>query len=158
MLKPALVGLTALIDLVALAASAQTPTQAPASAIYLSVKDIDGRIGHPGPDGAVVTSMIDRHETYYSQLASRTTDGVVESHAHWVDLITILSGEATLTVGGQISGNTVDDKGESHGGVQAGGRMIALHAGDYVQIPAGAPHRMTGPKNGFRYLVVKVRD
>src|SRR5579871_3218427 len=108
MLKPAFTAILSFAVLAALTASAQNPTAPPGSVIYLSAKDIEARVGHPGPNGAVVTSMIDTHESYFSQLASRTADGTVESHAHWIDFITILSGEAMLTVGGQLTGNTLD--------------------------------------------------
>ena len=143
------------------AALCQTPPLASAAPLasftYLSAKDIEARVGHPGPNGAVVVSMIDNHEYYFSEVASRTSDGAVEQHDHWIDFITVLSGEATLAIGGVLTGNTLDAAGESHGGMQAGARILALHSGDYVQIPAGTPHRMSAPKDGFRYLVVKVR-
>ena len=138
-------------------AKAPPPDATPAAPFaYLSAKDIEGRVGHPGPDRAPVVSMIDNHEYYFSEVVSRTSDGMVERHDHWIDFITILSGDVQLAVGGAITGGTVDDKGESHGGAQVGPTILALHAGDYVQIPAGTPHRMISPKN-LRYLVVKVR-
>jgi mannose-6-phosphate isomerase-like protein (cupin superfamily) len=93
----------------------------------------------------------------YSVLFSRrTADGTPEQHANWTDVMVILQGEVTLTTGGTLSGNTVDAKGESHGGTLTGGTTVALHTGDYLRVPAGVPHLMTAPKGDFRYFVTKV--
>jgi quercetin dioxygenase-like cupin family protein len=158
-LKAVLIAIAMLLPAPALGQVAGAPalsTTPPAPFTYLSAKDIEGRVGHPGLNGAAVVSMIDNHEYYFSEVVSRATDGTVERHDHWIDFITILSGEVQLAVGGALTGATVDDKGESHGGVQAGPTLLTLQAGDYVEIPAGTPHRMISPKN-LRYLVVKVR-
>jgi len=133
------------------------PFPPPAGFIHLSAREIQDRVGHADPSGAVVSQYIDRHEYYNAQIAARSADGTVERHDHWIDFDVIDQGEVTLTVGGVQAGNTVDANGESHGGTQTGGTTMVLHAGDYVQVPAGMPHTMTNPKN-LIYTIVKVRD
>jgi len=88
--------------------------------------------------------------------AHRTADGTPEQLGNWIDIMVMLQGEITLTYGGKLSGNTVDANGESHGGTITNGTTLVLHAGDYVQVPAGVPHLMTKPKGDFRYFVTKV--
>jgi hypothetical protein len=122
---------------------------------YLSASDAIGLVNKPGP--APVVSLLSDHEYYFSEVVSRTTDGEVEVHRHWIDFVTILSGDATLTYGGTVAGAKETTSGEMRGGTIAGGKTIALHRGDYLEIPADMPHLMTGPKHNFSYLIVKVR-
>ena len=106
---------------------------------------------------AVATSVTVTTADKYSVLFShRTVDGTPERHANWTDVMVMQHGDVTFTYGGTISGNTVDDKGESHGGTITGGTTVILHEGDYLMVPAGVPHLMTAPKGDFRYFVTKV--
>jgi quercetin dioxygenase-like cupin family protein len=139
------------------AALAQIPRSAtPADDFrYLSLTDTARLLDKPGP--APVVSLLSDHEYYFSEVVSRTSDGVVEVHNHWIDFTTVLSGEATLTYGGAVAGAKETAPGEWRGGTITGGETVTLHPGDYFEIPADTPHLMTGPKHHFRYLVVKVR-
>jgi mannose-6-phosphate isomerase-like protein (cupin superfamily) len=143
--------------LLSMAASAQTPRNAtpPDDFQYLSATDTARLLDRPGP--APVASLLSDHEYYLSEVVSRSTDGVVEVHKHWIDFTTILSGEATLTYGGTVSGAKETAPGEWRGGTITGGKTVTLHSGDYFEVPADTPHLMTAPSHGFRYLVVKVR-
>ncbi|HUO94544.1 MAG TPA: hypothetical protein VMU22_16580 [Rhizomicrobium sp.] len=157
MLHKIAVSLAVVGCVLSLAASAQTPRNAtPADDFqYLSAADSARLLDKPGP--APVVSLLSDHEYYLSEVVARTTDGVVEVHHHWIDFTTILSGEATLTYGGAVTGAKETAPGELRGGKIAGGKTITLHAGDYFEIPAGMAHLMTAPKHNFRYLIVKVR-
>jgi mannose-6-phosphate isomerase-like protein (cupin superfamily) len=153
------------VTFVSTAAFAQSTATAPAptakasvtSFLHLTSQDIIQRLGTPGPSGTA-SSFIDTHEYYSSLLVTRNADGSAETHAHFHDFMSILSGEVMLTYGGTQTGNVKSNNGNSLGGDIVGGTTITLRAGDYIQIPAGMPHLMTKPKNGLRYLVVKVRD
>lgn len=144
-------------SLLSVAASAQTARNAtPQDDFkYLSANDAIGLVNKPGP--APVLSMLSDHECYFSEVVSRTTSGDVEVHHHWIDFVTILSGEATLTYGGAAAGGKETAPGEMRGGMITGGKTIALHRGDYLEIPADMPHLMTAPQHNFTYLIVKVR-
>lgn len=122
---------------------------------YLSAGDAAALVNKPGP--APVVSLLSDHEYYFSEVVARSTDGQVEVHHHWIDFITVLAGEATLTYGGTVAGAKETTPGEMRGGTIAGGKTIALHRGDYLEIPADMPHLMTAPKHNFSYLIVKVR-
>ena len=62
--------------------------------------------------------------------------------AHWVDHITILSGEGVLAHGGTLSDAKESGPGEVRGGTMTGAVTQVLHAGDYFQIPPGMPHKL----------------
>ena len=141
---------------VSLPALAQ-PAAPAGGVLVVPAKDIKAKLDvPPATPGAAVSSPITTTGSYITMVAHRTADGVPEQHAQWTDVMVMLQGEVTLTTGGTLSGNTVDAKGESHGGKITGGTTVVLHAGDYVQVQAGVPHLMTKPKGDFRYFVTKV--
>jgi mannose-6-phosphate isomerase-like protein (cupin superfamily) len=140
------------------AALAQTAKPATTGGVLIiPAKDIAKRLDvPPAKPGAAVSSPITTTGSYRTMVAHRTADGVPEQHAHWIDVMVVLQGDVTLTFGGNLSGNTVDADGESHDGKITGGTSVALHKGDYIQVPAGLPHLMTAPKGDFRYFVTKI--
>jgi len=122
---------------------------------YLSAKDAVALVNKPGP--GPVLSLLSDHENYFSEVVARKTDGQVELHQHWIDFMTIVSGDVTLTYGGTLAGAKETAPGELRGGAISGGKTVVLHRGDYLEIPAGVPHLMTAPQHNFTYLIVKVR-
>jgi quercetin dioxygenase-like cupin family protein len=153
--------LAAALLLLPVAAVAQTPLRAaPADKFqFLSHQDIDAKLV-PAPDKALAALFVTDHENHYVEFVKRVDHGnAVEQHAHWVDQITILSGEGVLTYGGSVTGAKDRGPGERLGGVQAGAVTQALHPGDFVLIPAGQPHRFdAAPGKTLNYVVFKVRS
>lgn len=142
--------LASVLALAAIPAWAQDARPA-SGVVVIPAVDIAKRVN------AAATSVTITATDHYSALFShRTVDGTPEQHANWTDVMVMQQGEVTFTYGGAISGNTVDANGESHGGTLAGGTTVTLHAGDYLQVPAGVPHLMTNPKGDFHYFVTKV--
>jgi mannose-6-phosphate isomerase-like protein (cupin superfamily) len=85
-------------------------------------------------------------------IVRRDGDGAVETHNTQVDVITVVSGEGTLVVGGtMVDGKTVAPN-EIRGKSINGGVRKPMAAGDVFHIPAGMPHQMLVPKS----LVVQV--
>jgi uncharacterized RmlC-like cupin family protein len=112
----------------------------------------------PARPGAPVSTIVTSTPGFITMFAHRTAaTAAPEQHAHWLDIMVMQKGEITLIYGGTLSGNTVDEKGESHGGTITGGTTVVLHAGDYLEIPAGVPHQMDNAKGDFHYFVAKVR-
>jgi mannose-6-phosphate isomerase-like protein (cupin superfamily) len=95
---------------------------------------------------------------HYVQIAHREADGEAELHDNMVDIFFVQSGEATLLVGGKMSGATrVTGPGETRGPSNADGTKKPLRAGDVVHIPALTPHQLLVAKGKqFTYFVVKV--
>lgn len=124
---------------------------------YLSAKDVDALTDKPGP-GAKTAFPVD-HENYYVEYAQRSDKGnEAEVHAHWTHYVQVLSGEATLIYGGTVTGAHETGPGQIRGEAIAGGTSKAVHAGDFLQIPAGMPHLFqVSPGVKFHYVVFNTR-
>ena len=85
-------------------------------------------------------------------LVRREGDGEAEVHENQVDVITVLSGEGTLVVGGTAVDAHPTTAGEMRGKSITGGTSHKMAAGDVFHIPAKVPHQMLVPKS----LVIQV--
>ena len=124
---------------------------------YLSAKDVNALTDKPGP-GAHTAFPVD-HEDYYVEYAQRTDQGnEPEVHTHWTHYIQVISGEATLIYGGTVSNAKETSPGQIRGSAIVGGTSMTVHAGDFLQIPAGMPHEFL-PAAGvkFHYVVFNTR-
>jgi mannose-6-phosphate isomerase-like protein (cupin superfamily) len=74
-------------------------------------------------------------------VAHREADGQAEIHENWADLMFVISGEATLLVGGNIVERKATSPGEVRGPAITNGRKRLMREGDVVQVPAGMPHQ-----------------
>ena len=89
-------------------------------------------------------------------LVRREGDGAAETHETQVDVITVLSGEGTLVVGGTMVDGKTTTPGEIRGTSISGGERHRMMApGDVFHIPAKIPHQMLVPKS-LTIQVVKV--
>jgi mannose-6-phosphate isomerase-like protein (cupin superfamily) len=85
-------------------------------------------------------------------IVRRAGDGEVETHENQVDVITVVSGEGTLVVGGTGVDMHQTAPGELRGKSITGGEMHKMAPGDVFHIPANVPHQMLVPKS----LVIQV--
>jgi len=85
-------------------------------------------------------------------IVRREGDGAVEVHETQVDVITVVSGEGTLIVGGTMVGGKTTAPGEIRGTSVTGGVRHPMAVGDVFHIPAKIPHQMLVPKS----LVIQV--
>ena len=142
------------------AALAQTAAHAapPEPFKLLSAKDVDALTAKPGP-GAKTAFPVD-HENYFVEYATRSDSGnVPEVHVHWTHYIQVLSGDATLTYGGTVTNARDTAPGQVRGDGITGGTVVAVHQGDFLQIPAGMPHLFSvGPGLKFHYVVFNTRQ
>jgi mannose-6-phosphate isomerase-like protein (cupin superfamily) len=143
--------------LLATPALAQVRATAPDGFKHLGAAEIAGLLNKPANGPNPISSFVSDHENYFIEYVTRVADGEVELHPHWIDYMSVQSGEATLTTGGTVTGARDTGAGEMRGGTQAGGNTITMKPGDYVAVPAGLPHRMT-PKGKITYLIFKVRQ
>lgn len=141
---------------------AQTQIHAapPDSFKFVSHSDIDQLISKPEPGRVYGATFMNDHENYYVEFVKRQDHGnMVEMHPHWVDQVTIVSGEGTLTYGGTIENPIIGAGGEVRGGNQVGAKTQSLHGGDFVLIPAGLPHTFNAaPGTTITYVVYKARS
>ena len=85
----------------------------------------------------------------------REGDGEAEVHDTQVDVIFVVSGEATLIVGGTVVEPRTSAPGEIRGKSIMGGVKKKMAPGDVFHIPAKIPHQMLVPKL-ITFEVVKV--
>jgi mannose-6-phosphate isomerase-like protein (cupin superfamily) len=110
-------------------------------------------------DKHVASETLQTFGNHYTMLAHRDGDGEVEVHDKVADVFYIVSGEASLIVGGTVVGGHTSAPGETRGTSITGGEKKTLGAGDAVHIPAKVPHQMlvaSGKK--ITYFVVKVEE
>ena len=82
----------------------------------------------------------------------REGDGAAEVHETQVDIITVVSGEGTLLVGGTVVDGKTTAPNEIRGKSLNGAVRKPMAAGDIFHIPARVPHQMLVPKS----LIIQV--
>ena len=126
-----------------------------ASDLKAKDKELAGKMS----DKKVASETLATYGNHLTMLAHREGDGEVEVHDKMADVLVIMSGEASLIVGGTVVGGHTTAPGEIRGASITGGEKKALAAGDAVHIPAKVPHQMlvaNGKK--IEYFVVKVEE
>jgi len=91
-------------------------------------------------------------------LVHRQADGQVEWHETQIDVFFVLSGSATLLLGGtMVNAETVGPHEKRNGSIQGGVRR-KLSPGDVIRIPPRVPHQvLLEGAHEFNYFVVKVK-
>ena len=85
-------------------------------------------------------------------IVRREGDGAVEVHQTQVDVITVVSGEGTLVIGGTLADGKTTAPNEIRGKSLTGGVRHPMAGGDVFHIPAKIPHQMLVPKS----LIIQV--
>jgi mannose-6-phosphate isomerase-like protein (cupin superfamily) len=85
-------------------------------------------------------------------LVRREADGASEVHETQADVITVVSGEGTLIVGGTMVDGKATTPNEIRGKSIDGGVRKAMAPGDVFHVPARMPHQMLVTKS----LIVQV--
>jgi mannose-6-phosphate isomerase-like protein (cupin superfamily) len=126
-----------------------------ASDLKAKDKELAGKMS----DKKIASETLASYGNHLTMLAHREGDGEVEVHDKMADVFYVVSGEASIIVGGTVVGGHVTAPGESRGTSITGGVKKALAAGDALHIPAKMPHQMlvaNGKK--IEYFVVKVEE
>jgi mannose-6-phosphate isomerase-like protein (cupin superfamily) len=126
-----------------------------ASDLKAKEKDLAGKMS----DKKVASMTLENYGNHYTMLAHREGDGEVEVHDKMADVFYVVSGEATLILGGTVVGGHASGPGETRGTSITGGEKKMLGTGDAVHIAAKVPHQMlvaSGKK--VTYFVVKVEE
>jgi mannose-6-phosphate isomerase-like protein (cupin superfamily) len=94
----------------------------------------------------------------YFLLAVREGDGVPELHETEADVFVVLSGSASLLVGGKLVNGEKTAPHEFRNGTIQGAARQKLSTGDVVRIPPRMPHQLLLDSGSeFEYFVVKVK-
>jgi mannose-6-phosphate isomerase-like protein (cupin superfamily) len=126
-----------------------------ASDLKAKEKELVGKMS----DKKMASEVLENYGNHNTMMAHREGDGEVEVHDKMADVFFMISGDATLIVGGTVVGGHPTTPGEIRGTSITGGEKKALGAGDVVHIPAKIPHQMM-VANGKKvtYFVVKVEE
>lgn len=90
-------------------------------------------------------------------IAHREANGLAEIHQAWSDLMFVVSGTATLRVGGELENPYDDAPGEVRGATAHGGTLRVLRQGDVVNVPAGVPHQfLVAPGQQITFFTMKI--
>ena len=109
-----------------------------------------------GPDHSARETLAD-YKSHRFRLLYRDGDGFPEQHDHVIDVVLVQSGEATLVLGGAMTGSKASSTaGEYTGTGISGGESHKVGAGDVIHIPAGVPHRfLVAEGKHVTYVLVK---
>lgn len=92
-------------------------------------------------------------------MVHRSGTGSAELHEHDSDLIVVISGAATLVVGGTMPGAKNTAPGEVRGLSIEGGEKQKIAAGDIMHIPPKTPHQVVlAPGTQITYYTLKVKE
>ncbi|MCC7154605.1 MAG: cupin domain-containing protein [Bryobacterales bacterium] len=147
--------ITALVLFSALAA-AQTGGGIPGFKLWKAsqLKSMGASMKTSGPLKTAGESL-GRFGHYSVSMSKREADGGAEFHQQVTDFFMVVTGEATLIVGGKIKSPHTTEPGEIRGPSIEGGERHTISPGDVVHIPPGVPHQLLAPKD-FTYFVIKV--
>jgi len=120
------------------------------AARYLSGKELRDILNKgKAPDALYSQAIIAKHDTHLIYMTGRNKSGQSEIHRDWNDNIFIQEGEASFIVGGAAIDAKEREPGELRGSAITGGNTVAMHAGDYLFVPAGLPHQMIVKPGGW---------
>lgn len=140
-------------------ATGDTTVTAPLQAVEFFPAAELGRVGDALARGTTTARTLIRHADFLPIEARRSSSGVPEVHADWIDVTWVQAGHATLLTGGRLNGSHQQSRGELRGGSIQGGASRPIAVGDVFVVPARTPHQFVlSPGDTIRYLTVKVRD
>ncbi len=100
---------------------------------------------------------LEKYGNHYTMLAHRESTGSSEIHEHEADIFFITEGDASIILGGKMTGIKSNKAGELRGASIQGGEKRPLKTGDIIHIPAGVAHQIiVTPGKPITYFVIKV--
>src|SRR5260370_11204183 len=81
----------------------------------------------------------------FAQYGAQKLWGFAGGNQKWTDLMFVVSGEATLLIGGKVVNARTTSPGEIRGTTSTGGEKKVIRQGDVVQVAARVPHQFLIP-------------
>src|SRR4051794_8941078 len=78
---------------------------------YMTKEQAFDLVKTPKADGSATSLIIANHDLFSEQVVQRTVSGKVETHELWTDYMVIVEGNATITIGGKVTGNAKNPNG-----------------------------------------------
>lgn len=106
---------------------------------------------------SAASDVLGAYGNHHVEIAFRKATGNAELHETQNDVFFVVSGEATLIVGGTLVDPKTTEPHEIEGKTIQGGTKTRLAAGDVAHIPFNVPHQLVVEKGKeIEYFVVKI--
>jgi mannose-6-phosphate isomerase-like protein (cupin superfamily) len=96
-------------------------------------------------------------DTYQILTSRRVETGTVEVHAHYMDIMYVTEGSATIVTGGTVVDGKATAPDEIRGASIKGGESHMLKKGDVFVVPVAVPHWFQKVDKLVTYYVVKIK-
>ncbi len=118
---------------------------------------MERKLGQELDAQSAASDVLGTYGNHHLEIALRKATGNAELHETQNDVFFVVSGEATLIVGGALVGSNQTEPHEFEGKTIQGGSKTKLAAGDVVHIPFKVPHQLIVEKGKeIEYFVVKI--
>jgi len=137
-------------------AQAPVETHPPTDVKVITKAQIGDFILHPGTTHA---NVVVNHEDYNVEYVTRPyISNHVENHIHFVDYVTVLDGEGFIAYGGEPTDPNFGNPAEPQATKMTGAKVISLHVGDFIVVPAGTWYFFSGTEgHTMTYVLFKQR-
>jgi mannose-6-phosphate isomerase-like protein (cupin superfamily) len=124
---------------------------------HSALAGMESKLAHELDDEQSASEVLGTYGNHHVEIAHREATGGAELHETQNDVFFIVSGEATLVLGGSLVDPKTTEPHEIEGKSIVGGARTSLAAGDVVHIPFNVPHQMILAKGKqITYFVVKI--
>jgi mannose-6-phosphate isomerase-like protein (cupin superfamily) len=156
------IGLVVLFTGIALAQGESSAEKKPASPIRpfvvmnaQSLADLDKKL-HPTNKAEDLIGGAGMELRVAIQHENNTTAPTAEVHDASDDVYYVLSGTATLVLGGTLDTPKEIEPGEWRGPKISGGQKVEISKGDLIVVPRGTPHHRSTINQDFAMILIKV--
>ena len=110
-------------------------------------------------DAKTSSENLGKFGTDHALMIHREGSGVAELHETEADVMVVVSGAATLAVGGTMPGSKTTAPGERRAPSVQGGERQKIAPGDILHIPPKTPHQvLLEPGTQITYFTLKVKE
>lgn len=154
--------LSALVLFITGVVVAQTPERKPSQPIRpfvvttaQSLADLEKKL-HPTNKAEDLIGGAGMELRVAVQHENNTSAPTAEVHDESDDVYYVLSGTATLTLGGTLDSPKEIEPGEWRGPKITGGQKVEIAKGDLIVVPRGTPHHRSTTNQDFTMILIKV--
>lgn len=97
-------------------------------------------------DAPITVEPILSLANYHANLEYRPIAGPAALHDTENELMVVIEGAGTITMGGQMVNPTRPNPANQSAATISGGKDIAVAKGDFIMVPHGTPHQITAVK------------
>ncbi|MES2255131.1 MAG: hypothetical protein V4559_08825 [Pseudomonadota bacterium] len=99
-------------------------------------------------DAPITVEPILSLAAYHANLEYRPIAGPAALHDTENELMVVIEGAGTITMGGQMVNPTRPNPTNQSAAAISGGKDTAVAKGDFIMVPHGTPHQITAVKGG----------